>query len=211
VEAFRQLGVPELLRRIRAARSAAEPWRAGGETEALIARSLPRARNVVASFRLPEHPDVGIRPDDRADVVQEALRRAFKMLETFRGSTEGEWFAAVVTCSRFTCRDWLRARLAADRVLAGRLEDAAEGRGRFDPDLARLAELQALDAESAREAADWLQRSLARLPSGRQRRTIELTREGWSTEDIAGALETTVVNVHQLRSRGFAELRKDRP
>jgi len=207
VERFRQLGVPELLRRIRAARSAAEPWRASAETEALIARSLPRARNVVASFRLPEHPGVGVRPDDRADVVQEALRRAFRMLAAFRGTTEGEWFAAVVTCSRFTCRDWLRAQLTAERRLAGRLEDE-QG---FDRDLARLADLRALDAEDAREAADWLQRSLARLPSATQRRTIELTREGWSTEEIAGALETSVVNVHQLRSRGFAELRKDRP
>ena len=210
MEAFRQLGVPELLRRVRAARSAAEPSRASGEAEALIARSLPRARNVVASFRLPEHPSVGVRPDDRADVVQEALRRAFRMLDAFRGTTEGEWFAAVITCSRFTCRDWLRAQLAAERGLAGRLQDE-EGDGRFDPDLARLANLRAIDAESAREASDWLQRSLTRLPSGRQRRTIELTREGWSTEEIAGALETTVVNVHQLRSRGFAELRKDRP
>ena len=113
----------------------------GAETGALIARSLPRVRNVVAGFRLPEHPGVAIRPDDREDVVQDALRRAFKMLARFRGNAEGEWYAAVITCSRFTCRDHLRAQLAAERHLAGRLEDeVGEGRPRFEADLARLSE-----------------------------------------------------------------------
>ena len=208
---LRHLGVPELLRRIRAARDADETWRARPETEALIARSLPRVRNVVAAFRLPEHPDARIRPPDREDVVQDALRRAFKMLAGFRGTTDGEWYAAVVTCARFTCRDHLRAELAAERHLAGRIEDELAERPRFEQDLARLAERDALDAAAGHEAADWVAHALATLPNPNQRRALELTRDGWTTTEIAEELETSVDNVHQLRSRAFAHLRKDSP
>jgi RNA polymerase sigma factor (sigma-70 family) len=204
VDELRHLGVPELLRRIRTAGQAREPWRAGAESGALIARALPRVRNVVAGFRLPDHPSAGIRPDERDDVVQDALRRAFKMLEHFRGNSEGEWYAAVITCSRFTCRDHLRAEMAAERHLAGRLEDEA-----FEADVARHSATGALDAEAAREAADALARALTHLPNPNQRRTVELTRDGWTTAEIATELGTSVENVHQLRSRGFAQLRKD--
>jgi len=211
VDELRHLGVPELLRRIRTARQAGEPWRAGAETSALIARSLPRVRNVVGGFRLPEHPGVTIRLDDREDVVQDALRRAFKMLARFRGNAEGEWFAAVITCSRFTCRDHLRAQLSAERHVAGRLEDeVVEGRPRFEADLARLSEHEALDTDAARDAADWLAHALDSLPNPNQRRAIELTRDGFTTDEIAEHLNTSSDNVHQLRSRGFAQLRKDR-
>ena len=209
---LRHVAVPELLRRIRGARLAGEPWAARAETEALIVRSLPRVRNVVGAFRLPEHPQVTVRPGDRDDVVQDALRRAFRMLAGFRGTSEGEWFAAVVTCARFTCRDHLRAEVAAERHLAGRVEDeTAEGLPRFDADLARLAERDALDADASREAADWLAHVLPTLPNPSQRRAVELTRDGWTTDEIAAQLETSVDNVHQLRSRAFAQLRKDRP
>jgi RNA polymerase sigma factor (sigma-70 family) len=212
VHELRHVSVPELLRRIRAARLGGEPWSARAETEALIARSLPRVRNVVGAFRLPEHPDVGIRAPDRDDVVQDAVRRAFKMLAGFRGTSEGEWFAAVVTCARFTCRDHLRAELAVERHLAGRIEDEIEGGlSPFDPELARVSERAALDADAGREAADWLEHAVAALPNPNQRRTVELTRDGWSTDEIAEQLSTSVDNVHQLRSRAFAQLRKDRP
>jgi RNA polymerase sigma factor (sigma-70 family) len=204
VHELRHVGVPELLRRIRGARLAGEPWAARAETDALIARSLLRVRNVVAAFRLPEHPQVTVRPDDRDDVVQDALRRAFKMLAGFRGTSEGEWFAAVVTCARFTCRDHLRAEMTAERRLAGPVEDETR-------DLAVLAEREALDEQAGREAADWLNHALATLPNPNQRRAVELTRDGWSTDEIAAELETSVDNVHQLRSRAFAQLRKDRP
>jgi RNA polymerase sigma factor (sigma-70 family) len=206
VHHLRDVAVPELLRRI----SASEPSRAAPETEALIARSLPRVRNVVAAFRLPEHPDVRIESHDRDDVVQDALRRALAMLESFRGTTEGEWFAAVITCARFTCRDHLRARMTAEKRLAGRLEDAPETQ-RFDSDLARIAERVQIDHEAAREASDWLENALKTLPNPNQRRAVELTRDGHSTEEIAKQLKTSVDNVHQLRSRAFAQLRKDRP
>ena len=155
---------------------------------------------------------MAIRPDDREDVVQDALRRAFKMLAGFRGNAEGEWYAAVITCSRFTCRDHLRAQLAAERHLAGRLEDeSVEGRSRFEADLARLSEHDALDTETARDAVDRLAHALESLPNPNQRRAIELTRDGLTTDEIAEHLSTSTVNVHQLRSRGFAQLRKDQP
>jgi RNA polymerase sigma factor (sigma-70 family) len=210
LDELRHLGIPELLERIRAARAAGEPWRAGRETEALIARSLPRVRNVVAAFRLPEHPHVKVRPADRDDVVQDALRRAFKMLAGFRGTSEGEWHAAVHTCTRFTCRDHLRAEVAAERRLAGRIQDEdAGGRPRFEGDLARLADRAALDAQAGHDAADWLARAIETLPNPNQRAAIELTRDGWTTAEIADRLDTSVENVHQLRSRGFSLLRKD--
>jgi RNA polymerase sigma factor (sigma-70 family) len=210
VHELRDLAIPELLRRIRAARQAGEPWKATKETDVLIARSMPRVRNVVGAFRLPEHPEVAVRHPDRDDVVQDALRRAFMMLDRFRGATEGEWYAAVVTCARFTCRDHLRAEMTAERHLAGRIEDeSAEGLPRFDADLARISEHYAVDAESAREAADWLANAIRSIPNPNQRRVVELTRDGWSTDDIAGELDTSVDNVHQLRSRAFSHLRKD--
>jgi RNA polymerase sigma factor (sigma-70 family) len=212
VHELRHVGVAELLRRIKAAREADEPWRTRAETDALIARSLPRVRNVVGAFRLPEHPDARIAPSDRDDVVQDALRRAFNMLGGFRGASEGEWYAAVVTCARFTCRDHLRAQLAAERHLAGRIEDeVGEGRPRFDQDFARLSERDALDVAASQDAVEWLTRSLATLPNPNQRRAIELTRDGWTTAEIAEQLGTSVENVHQLRSRAFAHLRKDAP
>jgi len=204
VDELRHVAIPELLRRIRAAGAAGEPWRAERETGALIARSLPRVRNVVATFRLPEDASVTIRHDDREDVAQDAARRALAMLGRFRGASEGEWYAAVITCARFTCRDHLRAEMTAERRLAGRLEDEP----RFAHDLATLADRRALDAEAAHEAADGLARALQHLPNPDQRHAIERTLEGWSTTEIAAQLGTSVDNVHQLRSRGFALLRK---
>ena len=105
------------------------------------------------------------------------------------------------------------ARRARRRAPPRRPHRGRDRRGppRFDADLARLAERAALDADAAHEAADWIDHALPTLPNPSQRRAVELTRDGWTTDEIAAELETSAANVHQLRSRAFAQLRKDRP
>jgi RNA polymerase sigma factor (sigma-70 family) len=194
-----------------AARDRRDRAGAAAAWDPLVLRSADRIRAAVRAFRLPEAPAVGIPRDEQDDVVQDALLRVLRKL-SLEGSSIGEFRAAVLTVTRYQCRDHLRATLARERHLAGRLQDTRPGAddeaGRFDAALGRLAGAAHARAESAREGVDLLRGLLPELDNENQRAVLALTMEGHSSKEIAARLGLTPANVDQLRKRGVDTLRK---
>ena len=57
------------------------------------------------------------------------------------------------------------------------------------------------------EAADRLDRGLARMRNGNRRKAVEMRRLGYENEEIADALGVSVDNAYQLVCRGLKDLR----
>ena len=104
--------------------------------EMLIALDIDRVRGLVATFRFPKQ-DVKVKAGQVDDVVHEAYERLVRMLKTFRGTSEGEYRAAMRTCVGFACMDHCRKEMGIEQGIRGSLDDeiGADGdeRGRFDP------------------------------------------------------------------------------
>jgi len=188
--------------------------RARNAWHALIARNLDRVAGLVAAFRFPGHENVTVPPGDHEDAVQEAFIRAMAMFATWRGEHLGQFRAALRTCVKNTCMDHCRRRMTYERGLAGSLQDTLpnpgdeEATGRFDAELARIADRRHARDTAGRDDLATLAWKLGRLSSDKSREVIRLTLEGFSSREIADRLGESVDNVDQLRSRGIRELRR---
>lgn len=214
---FGSLSQDDLLRIVvncRESRDRTSRKRARAAWGMLIAHDIDRVRNIVASFRLKEHAGVKVALDMVDDVVQDCYMRLLKMLRTFRGTSEGEYRAAMRTCIGYECRDHLRRELVHDRHRAGSLDEEtsdAEGspRPKFDTAVAKK-EHERVDAEEAlereHERRKRLEAAIARIEKPDQRRVVDLTYAGRTTEEIMEELGTSRDNVYQLRSRGLKDL-----
>ena len=182
--------------------------------EMLIALDFDRVRGLVASFRFPGQ-SVRVHPNDIDDAVQYAFERLVKMLRTFKGTSEGEFRAAMRRCVGFACMDHCRAAMKDEQPIAGSLDEEAkdsEGKahgGRFDSDLARKAEERRSEEDGLERALAEQERVAAAIAKmkGDKRVVIEMTRDGHTTQEIAAALGTSHDNVYQLRARGLKEVR----
>jgi RNA polymerase sigma factor (sigma-70 family) len=181
--------------------------------EMLIALDFDRVRGLVASFRFPGQ-SVRVHPNDVDDAVQYAFERLVKMLRTFKGTSQGEFRAAMRTCVRFACMDHCRAAMEDEKPIAGSLDEEAkdsEGKskgGRFDSDLSHRERDRRQDEESLERALALEKRlveAIAEL-SERKRIVIEMTLDGHTTEEIAARLETSHDNVYKLRERALKAL-----
>lgn len=193
------------------ARDDGDRVRARAAWELLVVRSVDRVRTVVRAFRFPGHPSVTIPRDEVEDVTQDALLRVLRKL-TLRGSSIGEFRAAVVTVARYQCQDHCRAAMSRDKHLAGSLEDTYEGDegpvSRFNAALGRLGGARRDRDEAARDDLFLLRAVLPELASEDQRAVLRLTMEGHSSREIADTLGFTPANVDQLRKRGIDNLRR---
>jgi RNA polymerase sigma factor (sigma-70 family) len=189
--------------------------RTGKAWETLVTLDFDRIRGIVATFRFPGQGNVRVHPNDVDDVVNAAWERLVKkLLPSFRGTTPGEYRAAMRTCVRYECMDRCRAQMAHEQRVAGSLDEEiadAEGktRARFEKQVAER-ERERLDEEEARRRELELQERLGEAIGqldGNRRRVLELTRAGRSTEEIAAELETSADNVYQLRRRGLQQAR----
>jgi RNA polymerase sigma factor (sigma-70 family) len=179
----------------------------------LVARDIDRVRGIVAAFR---HPVSGTRVarDDIDQVAQDAYIRLFGM--SFRGTSVGEYRAALWRCVTFQCMDHCRRAMEEDKRRAGSLDqqietDDREGRPRFEKDMAkheaeRISEEEEL--ERLRERREALDEAIPKIEDERKRRVLEMTREGCSTDDIAKELGVSEDNVYQLRRRGLKLLQQ---
>lgn len=186
--------------------------------EELIVRSLGRIRKLVEAFRFPGKSDVRIPRDSCDDLVQLSYLRARKMLKGHKNVTVAAFRSALNTCVRNTCMDWCRAELNIDKHVAGSLDevvkdDQGRERGRYDRETARDGgRWWTDDVDAALDARDWVARRLGILKNTDQRKVLEMTfLEEQGVPEIATELETSVANVHQLRSRGLRELRRGGP
>ena len=181
--------------------------------EMLIALDFDRVRGLVASFRFPGK-GVRVHPNDVDDAVQYAFERLVKMLRTFKGTSQGEFRAAMRTCVRFACMDHCRAAMEEEKPIAGSLDEDrkdSEGKstgGRFDSDLIRRERERAQDEESLEHALALEKALVAAIAelSERKRIVIEMTLDGHTTEEIAARLETSHDNVYKLRERALKAL-----
>jgi len=182
--------------------------------EMLIALDFDRVRGFVASFRFPGQAGVRVHPNDIDDAVQYAFERLVKMLRTFKGTSQGQFRAAMRTCVRFACMDHCRAAMEQEKPIAGSLDEEAkdsEGKskgGRFDADLVRRELDRLADDESMERALaleERLIQAIAEL-SEHKRIVIEMTLSGHKTEEIAARIGKSHDNVYKLRERALKAL-----
>ena len=137
-------------------------------------------------------------PEERDDAVQRALVTMLtRFMETFRGTSMGEFVAATRTLVRFACVD--TQRRAA--VVSGRTEELVD-----------LQEEDAADDDELLERGgsflDWAVPQLV----GRRREVIELDLQDLTTEEIQQRLGVSRDVVYAARSRALkdlAELREE--
>ena len=140
-------------------------------------------------------------PDDAADALQDALLRAFRRAETFRGEAAvTTWLHRVVVNA---CLDQLRRRRARpsdpvdpqeDSVLANADRGLAQGDG--DPEAAALAG----------ERRSLVLAALATLPVDQRAALVLVDMQGWSVHDAAAVLDCPAGTVKSRCSRGRARL-----
>lgn len=216
---FHSLGQDDLLRIVVICRENRDRFsrkRAKAAWGMLIAHDIDRVRNIVALFRLSEHPGIQVARDKVDDVVHDCYLRLLRMLRTFRGTSEGEYRAAMRTCVGFECRDHLRREMGVDKRTAGSLDEGAsdaEGKPRpkFDSNIAKQAQQQIDDdgaMQRAHERRSRVQAAIEKIEKPDQRRVVELTFAGRKTDEIMSELDTSKDNVYQLRSRGLKDLQR---
>jgi RNA polymerase sigma factor (sigma-70 family) len=133
-------------------------------------------------------------PEERDDAVQRALVTMLtRFMETFRGTSMGEFVAATRTLVRFACVD--TQRRAA--VVSGRTEELVD-----------LPEEDAADDDELLERGgsflDWAVPQLV----GRRREVIELDLQDLTTEEIQQRLGVSRDVVYAARSRALKDLAK---
>lgn len=153
--------------------------------------------------------------EEREDALQHALMRiAARMIDTFRGTSMGEWVLATRRLVEFACIDTQRRATVRSR------REQSFGRGHDDdgdaPDAAvyaaieeRRREDEALedDDDALREGREFLDWAVPRLSAG-GRAVIELDREGVPVQEIQRRLGVSRDVVYARRSRALKELAK---
>lgn len=126
-------------------------------------------------------------PDDAADVVQDALVKAFRKADSFRGDAAvSTWLHRIVVT---TALDALRA---ASRTTVAHLVD--------------LEPADAHDRVSAREAQLDVMEALAAIPAEQRAAVVLVDIGGFSVDEAAWALQCPVGTVKSRCSRGRARL-----
>jgi RNA polymerase sigma factor (sigma-70 family) len=207
-DAYRHISTERLLRRVAEARAAGDWSTARGEWEACVMRARERVANVVDRYVAKGW----IAGADHDDVVQEALVRGGRTLvHNLERLTEASFFAAMVRCADFQCRDDGR-KLLRRRRHERSLDEPAGWSG--DEPVGRYAREEAREARAAweREAEqqDFDRRlgdAVARLRDERARRLLTLQRLGADDASIAQELGISVPYVHTMRYRALKELR----
>ena len=180
----------------------------------LVAKDIDRVQGIVAVFRHRDSPGVRVEPNDVDQVTQDAYIRLLGM--TFRGTSIGEYRAAMRTCVTFECMDHCRRDMEEDKRRGGSLDEEIEtnegdSRPKFDKQIAELEQKRIADQETLahlEELGERLANGISEIEDERKRKVLEMTRHGCSTQEIMAALDTSEANVYQLRRRALAEVRK---
>ena len=133
--------------------------------------------------------------EERDDAVQRALITMLtRFMDTFRGTSMGEWVGATRTLVHFACVDTQRAAAA----VSGRTEELG------DHDEQEVAEEHDDLLERGGAFLDWALPQLA----DRRREVIELDLEDLTTDEIADRLRVSRDVVYAARSRALKDLAK---
>jgi RNA polymerase sigma factor (sigma-70 family) len=215
----RHLPPPRLVRLYADARDRGEAERMAVVWKALCVKTIDRVRGLVQGFHFP-NTNEGFPPDRVDDAVQEAFLLVQGKVGKLRGSTEGEYYAALAQWVWNACMDYGRRELRHDVGIGGSLDEPGfEGetdRSRFDAELdaeAAHREDERLDTEETEaglahgmELVAW---AIPQIENENYRVVLEMTFfERLSGEDIAQRLGITPDNVYQRRSRGLRKLQE---
>lgn len=155
--------------------------------------------------------------DEQDEALQRALIRiAGKMIDSFRGTSMGEWVEATRTLVKYACIDTQRRA-----AVISKRERSLERAGRGDDDTAREdvdvyaaieaqrreQESVAEDQEALREAQGFLDWAVPQL-SPKRRAVIQLDRADVPVEDIQKQLGVSRDVVYAARSRALKDLVK---
>jgi DNA-directed RNA polymerase specialized sigma24 family protein len=177
-----------LLQRFLRARRARDESAAVAAWNELVALNFDR---VVLLVRLESRGRLS--PEERDDAVQAALFRMLSnLIDTFRGTSMGEWVEATRRLVRFACIDTQRRAVrhsARTEPLGDQHDPAAPEPG---------------DDDVAGGFVDW---AVPRL-RGRRREVVELDLQELSTEDIQERLGVSRDVVYAARSRALKDLAK---
>ena len=137
-------------------------------------------------------------PQDADDVVQEAMLRAFRAFDSFRGADVKPWLLAIVRNCYFTSVTG-RRRTAALPLES--IDDCA-----VDPSLVaeRTPEAAAIDADHSRKLGELI----ARLPEDWREVLVLREMEDMSYRDIAAVTGVPIGTVMSRLSRARSELRQ---
>lgn len=208
---FRFLRDEELVRLLLLHRARGDHARAKEAWDQLVENVYDRIRTRVATWHW-KGKDVRIPRDDVDDVAQLAIIRLAGIMEGFEGAVLPQFRAYALTCADFTCMDWSRKDMKRDMAIAGSMQDEVPGDddayGRFDAELARIADELAEREQEKLEAHDLIANALPLIPSDDQRTVVQMTLEGVPADEIAAHLDTTHDNIYQLRRRGLAKLKE---
>jgi RNA polymerase sigma factor (sigma-70 family) len=199
--------LPEFVR----CRSRGDARGAAGAWEQLAVNNYDRVAGLVRLFRYPGGS--GIVADDVEDAVQEAFLRVNAMAANFRGSSLGEFRAALRTAVSNACMDFGRPVLRHATHAGGSLDEPATedevGGSRYDAVIGRLSVASAARSEEVEEAESLVRWGIAQIDNDGYREALELTYlDQLSGEEIAERLQITEANVYQRRRRGLQKLEK---
>ncbi len=208
---FRLLRDEELVRLLVLHRERGDVARAKEAWDQLVENIYDVMRARVAAWRW-RGKDVRVPRDDIEDVTQLAIIRLGGALQGFAGDVFAVFRAYALTVADHTCMDFSRKEMRRDMGIAGNLEDTVPGDegevSRWEPLLAAEAERVAAREHEKLEVEEMVDRGLSRIPSADQRAVVEMTRDGVPADEIAGALDTSLDNVYQLRRRGLTKLKE---
>jgi len=162
--------------------------------ERVMLPHLPAAFSLARSLTRNDH--------DAEDVAQEALLRALRAFDGFRGEAARAWLLAIV---RNTCFSWLRRRRVAE--VTDRFDEEqhspAEGDARGDPWVDSPEALALVRATREVVAA-----ALEGLPLEYREALVLRELEGLSYKEIGTVLEIPLGTVMSRLARGRAALRR---
>lgn len=202
----------EKLRRFLAARRTGDGVGARGWWEGLLTDNFDRVRGMVVLYSRGH-----LSHDEQQEALQRALIKiANNMIETFRGTSMGEWVESIRTLVKFACIDTQRRAAAISRHerpldQPGRDDDDA---GRWDADVYAAIEERRREQEGAEEEADALRDGQTFLHwavpqlSTKRRAVIELDRGEIPVEQIQTNLGVSRDVVYQRRSLALRDLGK---
>ena len=208
---FRFLRDEELFRLLLLHRGRGDYARAKEAWDQLVENVYDRIRTRVATWRW-KGKDVSIAAGEVEDVTQLAIIRLGGIMENFEGTVLPQFRAFALTCAVNQCMDWSRKEMTREIGIAGSIQDEAAGDeeayGRFDSELADVAQRAAEREEHVFELHDAIARAIPLIPSDDQRAVVQMTREEVPAVEIAARLGTSVENVYQLRLRGLKKLKE---
>jgi RNA polymerase sigma factor (sigma-70 family) len=202
----------EKLRRFLAARRLGDEATARRWWEELLSDNFDRVRGMV-TLQARGH----LSHDEQQEALQRALiKLANNMIETFRGTSMGEWVESTRTLVKFACIDTQRRAAAISKHehsldQPGRDDDDA---GRWDADVYAAIEEQRREQESAEHDIENLSDGQAFLDwavpklTDKRRAVIELDREEIPVEEIQERLGVSRDVVYASRSRALKDLAK---